>query len=324
MTRWILALLVTTALLQPTRAAQAQSKNGLSINLKSRALVIGPRIRLGEIGVIQGATKKIKAALDSLELGQAPPPGESREITLSYIKNKMRAAGLKKYIRYIKGPKRIRVTTAQVQIDKAILRESVTDYIERHLPASVVRHKIEFRRLPENVAVAAPLTAVKVQVLGGPDLRGFKTFWVDFYSNDRRLARVPVVAYVRVFERVLVADERIARGELLARARLRQEVVETTKLPSRPLAVNLIPRKRTRVIVSSGQILTEADVEIPPLVERGQLVKLVARVGQIEITTKARTQQAGNKSQRIRVRNLESGKVLLATVIDAQTVSVEP
>jgi flagella basal body P-ring formation protein FlgA len=325
MTRWIIvAFVFVAASLPPTHALRAQSKESLSINLKSKALVIGPKIRLGEVGVIEGANRKIKAALDSLVLGQAAPPGESRELTLSYIKNKMRAAGLKKYIRFIKGPKIIRVTTAHTQIDKAILRDAVTEFIQKHLPSSVVRYTVDFRRVPEDVAVSTQPTAMKVQVLGDSDLRGFKTFWVDLYARGKRLSRVPVTAYVRTFEKVVVAEGRIAKGEALDEARLREEVVETTNLVSPPLRLGMSAGRRARVIISPGQVLTEAQWEVPPLVERGQIVKLLARRGRVQVATMAKAQQTGGKWQRIRVRNIDSGKLLLAKVVDAQTVLVEP
>ncbi len=107
------------------------SNSDFSINLKSRALVLGPKITLGDIGKIVVPDSLQRLRLSSIELGEAPPPGESRELSLSYIKRCIKRAGFEEFISYIKGPKTIRVTTAQVEIEKAFLKEEYAFYQKR-------------------------------------------------------------------------------------------------------------------------------------------------------------------------------------------------
>ncbi|MCG8606493.1 hypothetical protein MJD09_16100 [bacterium] len=66
----------------------------LSINLKARALVIGPTIKLGDIGKIIVPDSAKGARVAELKIADAPPPGESSEISLNYIKRRLHAAGL--------------------------------------------------------------------------------------------------------------------------------------------------------------------------------------------------------------------------------------
>ena len=95
----------------------------LSINLKAKALVIGPRIKLGDIGTVLIADSLKRAKVLELEIGLAPPPGESTEISLSKIKKRLQAAGFADLLSFVNGPSVIRVTTAQMEIDKALLTE---------------------------------------------------------------------------------------------------------------------------------------------------------------------------------------------------------
>lgn len=94
-----------------------------SINLKAKVLVIGPIITLGDIGSIVIADSIKRTQLSELKIVDAPPPGESTEISLSYVKKRLRAAGLEDLISLLRGPSIIRVTTAQDEIDKAFVRE---------------------------------------------------------------------------------------------------------------------------------------------------------------------------------------------------------
>jgi hypothetical protein len=96
-----------------------------SIQIKNKALVIGPVIRLSEIGIIDTPDRTIREKLGAVTLGMAPPPGESKDLTLSYIKQQIRKSGLHRYLDRVSGPKTIRVTTAHKEITKAILEDAV-------------------------------------------------------------------------------------------------------------------------------------------------------------------------------------------------------
>jgi hypothetical protein len=95
----------------------------LSINLKARALVIGPTIRLRDLGKIVVPDSVKRARVADLKIADAPPPGESSEISLNYIKRRLHAAGFHEFTSSIKGPSIIRVTTAQDEIDKAMIKD---------------------------------------------------------------------------------------------------------------------------------------------------------------------------------------------------------
>ena len=117
-----LYLLCLTA---PGNSESKKSKRNtrLSIKLKARAIVLGPNVTLGDVSHILTQNSSIQAKLVAIKIGLAPPPGESSEIKLSYIKRCLRVAGFDKYSNAIKGPRTIRIITAQVEIDKAILKE---------------------------------------------------------------------------------------------------------------------------------------------------------------------------------------------------------
>ena len=118
-------LLSCSFLGQATYSSVAQESNHqpFAINLRPRSVVLGPNVKLGDLGKIRIADRTRRKMLSQIDLGQAPPPGEGREISLSYIKRRLRTAGLSEFIALLSGPKRVRVITAQVEIDKAFLSE---------------------------------------------------------------------------------------------------------------------------------------------------------------------------------------------------------
>lgn len=111
-----------------------QSKNNasLSIKLRARTTVLGPDVTLGDVSHILTRNRTIRARLLTIKIGHAPPPGESSEIKLSYIKRCLKMAGFTEYTKAIKGPRTIRVVTAQVEIDKAILKEEFAKFFKNN------------------------------------------------------------------------------------------------------------------------------------------------------------------------------------------------
>ena len=106
-----------------SESKKLKSNTRLSIKLKARAIVLGPNVTLGDVSHILAQNSTIRAKLLTIKIALAPPPGESSEIKLSYIKRCLKVAGFDKYSNAIKGPRTIRIITAPVEIDKAILKE---------------------------------------------------------------------------------------------------------------------------------------------------------------------------------------------------------
>ena len=104
--------------------ANYKKKERYSIIIKSKALVLGPKINLGDIGTLIIPDSAALARVASINLGKAPPPGESKEITLQYIKKCLMQAGLNDLIKYLNGPRVIRVITAPIEIEKTIRRNN--------------------------------------------------------------------------------------------------------------------------------------------------------------------------------------------------------
>ncbi|RFA28566.1 flagella basal body P-ring formation protein FlgA [Alkalilimnicola ehrlichii] len=69
-----------------------------------------------------------------------------------------------------------------------------------------------------------------------------------------------------------------------------------------------------------GDVLSPNAVTQPRMVTRGQEVWLIAEAGSISVTAKATALQHGSQGDRIQVRNLSSGRVIEAEVIDENRV----
>jgi flagella basal body P-ring formation protein FlgA len=80
--------------------------------------------------------------------------------------------------------------------------------------------------------------------------------------------------------------------------------------------------KRLRRNIKAGNYLRQNMLAVPPLIQKGDKVKLVARSGNIKIVTYGTAREPGGAGEQIRIENLTSEKTILGRVIDASTVDV--
>lgn len=74
--------------------------------------------------------------------------------------------------------------------------------------------------------------------------------------------------------------------------------------------------------VGEGQPITMDAVEIIPLITKGQVVTMVYAGDMLTLTVPAESLEDGGAGSRIRVRNVQSKKTVIARIIDDQTVQV--
>ena len=74
--------------------------------------------------------------------------------------------------------------------------------------------------------------------------------------------------------------------------------------------------------IQANTILTDYMVEIPPTISQGSLVKLIVKRSGFKIVTKGLAQQTGYKGDVIKVKNVNSKKMLYGTIVNSDSVNV--
>jgi flagella basal body P-ring formation protein FlgA len=98
---------------------------------------------------------------------------------------------------------------------------------------------------------------------------------------------------------------------------------DTTRV--RGMAFSSIDELKGMMTISSVQantILTDYMVEIPPTVKQGSLVKLIVQKSGFKIVTKGLAQQTGYKGDVIKVKNMNSKKMLYGQIVNSDSVNV--
>ncbi|GIX22696.1 MAG: hypothetical protein KatS3mg121_1479 [Gammaproteobacteria bacterium] len=134
---------------------------------------------------------------------------------------------------------------------------------------------------------------------------------------------VPVRLHRRVA--VVVSARPLQRDQALTAADLRLEARDLNRLGGGYFdSVEALVGLRLRRHLAAGQVITPGLVERPRWVESGRRVTLVWQDGRIAVHAEGTALQGGGAGDRVRVRNLRSGRIVEGRVTGPDRVAVGP
>ena len=318
--RYVLAACLAAALLSvPALTGAAGNRwKGLVRNV---ACVKGPDVLLGEIADPVDNTARLQwDTLSTIKLWKASDK-IGHVVTVPRDK-------LKRVLKYYMGdvadnlalPSQLTVQTGGRVIDTAELRSRVVAFLTPR--AKDLGGDVEFKNLQMPDYIFFPNDYDKLVISMRDDLEpGRNEIALSGMTPDGKVvSRRSAVVFADVWKAVPVA----------ARPMNRMERVTKEKVSFR--RVNLAyknnlwdgtggPWRMARTL-GRGQVFTMSHLEPVPLIERGEMVNLVYNGHQIRLSVKAEAMGEAGVGQQVEVRNTQSNKTILATVVDGQTVVV--
>ena len=144
------------------------------------------------------------------------------------------------------------------------------------------------------------------------------------YVDGVETKKVRLTGWVDVFDSVVCVSRNMKRGEILQEDDLYVSRKNISYLPS-----NILTGKEKAIgLALKHQIkedtpLKEWMLERPPIVERGDMVMILAESGGLRVTVPGKILEKGYRGQLVQVQNTMSRKNIYAKVIDEATVMVD-
>jgi flagella basal body P-ring formation protein FlgA len=217
----------------------------------------------------------------------------------------------------------------QVAVERAS-RTIEADEISRRLMASLAERapttNAELRLDNSNVhlLVAADQTAPpSVQDLRFDAGSGRFTALVTAPGDDGGTDRLRVSGLLVRRTEVPVAAHMISPGDVITRSDLTMMAIRADRMSQDVVAetadlVGKTPRRALR----PGEPIRGADIEVPVVVHRGNLVTLVLETPNMRLTAEGKAMEDGGKGAVIRVTNTKSNRAIDAVVVGPGIVSV--
>jgi flagella basal body P-ring formation protein FlgA len=299
------------------------SAEGLEVRLKDHVSVQGASLYLGEAASFDPAHDNRVEGLRAIALANSPSPGRTMILSSRYLIGALTAAVTDTTDIRFKVPETMSVhrEAQAVGVDK------MTEIFKQHVlqNGSWPEQDIHF----EKVRVSGPVTlppgdlSWEVKERGGTDYLGDVALVICFTVDGTMVRKVPLSARVSLERPVVKTIRNIVAGQILEEQDLtvvRERLFDSGK--DLLLDPGEAAGKRALRSLDAGQRVERKMIENPPLVKKGERVRIEAASRQIRVTALGRVLQDGRAGEQVKVMNLMSGKEILATVIGAGAVAV--
>ena len=163
--------------------------------------------------------------------------------------------------------------------------------------------------------------ALQIKMAPGTKLLGNASLAVICTSPQQW--KIHVAAHIDGQVNALIARHPIPRGSVIQNTDLEFVLRRYSQLNHGYYSsANLLNNMEAKRNIKMGQILTPGLVKAQKLVLRGQHITIVAQNGGLNLRVKGKALMDGQQGQTIKVKNLNSKKLIYARVVSAGTVRV--
>lgn len=285
----------------------------LEATIKSRAEVDQATVTLGDICDFSAETE-LTRALASQIVSPAPEPGQSSSLDARQIIARLaREHGPIEEV-YWKGSAEVVVERSAQLITPQRIQEIIDEYLvsqRDRLPRAEIAFKPDSLPLP----FALPTGELAWEVLpSSSGIIGSSRFSIIFTVDGRVRHNLSVRGRTEAIAPVVVARKRLRYGEIITPEMVDlapRDLSEITNYLTDPeQAVGCVVKRA----LTSGAALDSDAVERPPVVHRGELVKIVISHHGLIVTATGIAKSNGRKDEIIRVQNTSSNKLIFCRV----------
>ncbi|HET6976320.1 MAG TPA: flagellar basal body P-ring formation chaperone FlgA [Pyrinomonadaceae bacterium] len=288
--------------------------------VRDEAVVRGDVLTLADVAEIRSANE---TELSAISLGYAPQVGVVRELSKQKIALAIAAAGWSTEDYDLSGSAVVRIKRASQIVSPDVIRSAVEKGLVSDVQSTGAVARISRLDLPAAIEVSSGKLEVRVSTAGVKSLFQPFAVGIEFWVDGRIAKRLSATVQVEAYAEVLVAAH-----ELSAKMRLREGDFKfaTVRLERNPsLYLTDSTRLRGAALINplaEGAAITSDVLSAELVVKPGDPVRIVGESKTLTIAVQGEARASGRVGDRIQVKNLQSGLLLQALIIDEGVVSV--
>ncbi len=303
-------------------ASTEQTVSPLQIYLPREITIEGNVPNLGQVTVIRG-DESLTAKAGKVTLGRISVPGQRIIVDRSIVLSRLACSGIPESAVTLTGAEKMTITQQHQIIKGEEFVEKALAFLKKNLPeASICQY--DPIRIPKDLILPGISKDIRTSLcLVRSGIRNQAKVRIAVFSNDKEIGVREVTFRLKYNCRRLVAQVDIPSGAVISPENVKIE--KTVSNYSEPanwavpygfVAKRLLPAK---TVIRRGMV---GPVKPKVLLKRNQNVVIkVDRLGLV-ITAIGKTMQDGRVGEYIKVRNVDSNRIILVRVNEDQ--SVEP
>lgn len=295
--------------------------HALVIEFKQAAEVSGVSVTLADIADFD-EDSDLSRALATQTVSQAPSPGQEIKLnTQSVIRHFDKNLSTKESLNW-RGAKTIIITRSTVEISSAEILNIIDEYLQKK-KTELPEVKIHFSPKDQPLPFTLPSGELSWQVIpSDPAIIGSSRFSIIFSVDGHVRKNMSVRGKLEVLAQVVVAASTIRKGTILGPKHLAIATQDISTVQAPCLDPRQIIGKKLTSSAKSGNAISLQHVEFPPLIKKGELVRIVVSRGSLFLSAFGIARGDGTVNQTIRVQNTGSNKIVFCRVAGPGVVEV--
>lgn len=293
-----------------------------TVRVAADSTVEGAIVKLGGIARIEGEAGNIEK-LKSISLGYAPNVGMTRELTYSQIRLALAAAGFAESEIALDAPPRVTIRRAGQIVSEIQFRAAVEGFLTEKFAAERVEARIVRLDTPENIST--PAGAIEIR----PNFSAIQNFFepfslpIEIRVDGKVYRRLSANIEIEALAEILVAEKDLPVNQEIFSSDVRLE----KRRISKPLAnyvreAGALRGLKTLKTIAGGETILRESLAASVVVIAGDAVRVEAQSGKLVIIVNGEARASGRIGDRIAVKNLQSGAIMQATVVDRGVVRI--
>lgn len=310
--------------LLPCAPVVSASATPTVVTLKEAVDIDQDAVRLSDIASFGGPATALLESLGETVVGRSPLPGQTRFVDTDYIRIRLKQAGHDTDGIVFRGADDVRITRKAGAIPTERIREAVEMAIRSQMPWRNEDVTIRDIRFDESVSLPTGRLSYRITPARNEDFLGQTILALHLFVDGEPVRKIWVNADISVMADVVVVARALGRNEPIETADLAVEHRDLADLPSDAVRrVDDVIGNRTTRMIYPGTVMQTGMITLPPLVKRGDVVKIVASSGPMTITATGMVKQQGAKGDLVRVVNTDSNRMITARVTGPGAVAVD-
>ena len=312
-----LILLIFSLLFSLTQVCHA-----LEITFRPSASVDGASITLADV-VDFDIQSDMTLALGSQIISPSPPPGQEILLQTGSLRQYLTGAlSIPSSVGW-KGPATIHVQRNGITLGPEKIQSVIAEFL-RQRRDDLPEAEIHFIPTTLPLPFILPSGDLTWEVIpSNPGILSSTSMSLIFKVDGHVRKNIAIFGHMEAIAPVAVAASTIERGSTV--------IPEQIHVVSRNIADNSSPCFNPREIIGmktnrtikEGSVVERTWVDTPPMVARGQMVKILFNNGELHVTTTGIASMNGRKDQVIRVQNMTSKKIISCRVTAPGIVEVQ-
>jgi len=295
----------------------------IRITLKPVAEVSQEVVRLTDLAELSGNRDQTKT-MGNTVVASSPQPGQTRFVGGDYIRIRLRQAGFDTTRILFRGAPDVRITRTSASLPVQRIRQAVESTIRNRMPWNDENVSIKGIQFDESVRLPVGKLTYRIIPKRNEDYLGRSILALHLFVDGEAVRKLWVNATISVMTDVVVAARPLGKHQHIRLEDLTVERRDLATVGSEPITrpEDVLGNRTTRMIYPHT-VIQAGMIALPPLVKRGDIVKIVADAGPMTITATGLVKQQGRKGDVVRVMNTDSKRVILARITGPGAVKVD-